>query len=241
MKAAETVRGRHRKSLSLALGPSLLRHLENPDVIELQLNPDGRVFLERHSRGLESLDLALKLGHAEALLTTIAGILGEELTRDRPYLEGELPFDGSRITAQIPPIVTAPSFIIRKRPSTIYRLHEYVEGGILDPRAALVLRNRIAPEDREEDARSVVVAGGPGSGKTTLANALIAEVAEAVGRIERLILIEDTPELQCASPCKLWPPTAVVLLALEGRHLGPLVIDRTRALPERVHHVAGGG
>lgn len=111
------------------------------------------------------------------------------MTEDQPYLSATLPGSGARVQAMIPPIVSAPTFAIRKRPSVIFTLTDYVRDGIATVAQAQEMRTAIRAR------RNMVVAGGTGSGKTTLLNALLAEPEFADARV---LILEDTAELQCA-------------------------------------------
>ena len=91
----------------------------------------------------------------------------------------------------MPPVVAAPCFAIRRPAVAVFTLDDYVGAGIMSATQAELLR--IAVRER----KNVLVAGGTSTGKTTLVNALLAEVAKTG---DRVVLIEDTRELQCAAP-----------------------------------------
>ena len=126
------------------------------------------------------------------MLRTIAACLQTTITREKPTIECELPLDGSRFAGQIPPVVPAPTFAVRKRASRVFTLDQYVQVGILTPEEKEFLREAI------RDHRNILVTGSTGSGKTTFVNSMIGE-ATAQYPAERLIIIEDTGELQCAA------------------------------------------
>jgi type IV secretion system protein VirB11 len=90
--------------------------------------------------------------------------------------------------------VDRPSFSIRKRAQRLFTLDDYVESGILPGAGASAIRAAVSARE------NILVAGGTGSGKTTLVNAILAEPAF---RHERVVLIEDTRELQCAAADKV--------------------------------------
>jgi type IV secretion system protein VirB11 len=131
-----------------------------------------------------------------AALGTIAAMNGMELNEVNPILEGRLPLDGSRVEGAIPPASPeGPSMTIRKHASAVFPLAQYVEEQRITQEAADYLRDAI------QDARNILVAGGTSSGKTTFVNALIKELLE-IAPEDRLIVIEDTAELQCATTNK---------------------------------------
>ena len=119
-------------------------------------------------------------------------MLGAVVNAGAPIVEGELPLDGNRFEGILPPVAPAPVFVIRKRPRLLYTLADYLEAGILDAGQAEGLRAAVRAR------RNLLIAGGTTSGKTTLANALIAEMVRLGDPAERIVILEDTRELQCA-------------------------------------------
>lgn len=177
------------RKLRQELGEPVLAALSDPTVVEVMLNPSGQVWVERFGKAMERVG-DMTPANAAALLGTVASSLGTTVTRERPIVEGELILDGSRIEGLVPPVVAAPSFCIRKRASAVFPLEDYVRCGAMTPRQAGLAREAVA------ERRNVLVVGGTGSGKTTLVNALIGEVAERHPG-DRIVLIEDTVEVQC--------------------------------------------
>ncbi len=190
--AAHTiVAARRRSALARALGPAIAEALEAPDVVEALVNVDGVVWLDRIGVGLVVTPHRLSAHDREAAIRLLAHEAGETVGHDKPALSTILPDSAARVQALLPPLVEAPILAIRKRPSVIYTLADYVRDGVATEAQATILSEAV------RDKRNIIVAGGTGSGKTTLLNALL---AEAPFQSSRVIILEDTAELQCASP-----------------------------------------
>lgn len=185
------VTARRRSALVRALGPSIAAALEADDVVEALVNADGRVWVDRIGRGLSATDHVLSPQDREAAIRLLAHEAGDIVGEDRPALQTILPDSAARVQALLPPLVDAPILAIRKRPNVIYKLEDYVRDGIATTAQAEMLAKAV------RDQRNIIVAGGTGSGKTTLLNALLAEAAFLAARV---VILEDTAELQCASP-----------------------------------------
>jgi type IV secretion system protein VirB11 len=183
-----------REKLIRELGPTIMAALSNPKVIEIMLNPDGKLWLDVLGEGMHDTGEFISASKAENMLGTIAAMLDITLNIEHPVLQGELPIDGSRVQGILRPVVASPSFAIRKRASLVYTLGDYVNNGILDIAHAAVLQKAVA------DRQNILIVGSTGSGKTTLANALLAEMSKAAGTQQRVVIIEDTVELQCTAP-----------------------------------------
>ena len=187
----ESIKSRARRKLARDMGPELLAALADPKTVEIMLNSDGKVWQERLGEPMRHIH-DLREGQARAVIETVAGFHGKEVTRHSPILEGEFPLDGSRFAGQIPPVVTAPTFAIRKRAVAIFTLEQYVEAGIMTADQLAVIKAAIKAH------RNILVIGGTGSGKTTLVNAIINEMV-VLDPAERVVIIEDTGEIQCAA------------------------------------------
>ena len=182
--------------LKRELGTHIIEALENPDVLEICVNSDGQIWLEEKGRRLYQTGDSVKPEGLLAAIGTIAAMLGTEVNEATPILEGRLPLDGSRVEGAIPPASPeGPSISIRKHASTLIPLSQYETEGRITAATADFLRGAL------RDAKNIVVSGGTSSGKTTFTNALIAELL-ALAPQDRLIVIEDTAELQCATPNK---------------------------------------
>ncbi|MDZ4759870.1 MAG: P-type conjugative transfer ATPase TrbB [Alphaproteobacteria bacterium] len=206
--------------LATALGPALAAMLEAADTIEVMVNPDGRVWVERLGQGREATDVRLEPAETERAIRLVATLTGAEATRLKPIVSAELPPRGERFEGVLPPVARAPCFAIRKPAGRVIHLDEYVASGIVTPRQALDLREAIHAR------ANIIVAGGTGSGKTTLANALLAEIATLN---ERVVILEDTRELQCAAE------DVVALRTQTGSvSLAELVRSTLRLRPDRI-------
>ncbi len=177
------------------MGPQLLGWLEEPGVVEIMLNPDATLWVERQAQGTRH-EGSMERSRAETFINVVAACLGRTITARDPVLECTLPFNGSRFEATIPPIVEGPSFTIRRPAEKIYTLDQYVEQGILSPQARRVLRAAVV------EHKNILVAGGTGSGKTTLVNAIIHEIDKETPD-DRPVIIQDINELQCQARNKV--------------------------------------
>nr|WP_299410369.1 P-type conjugative transfer ATPase TrbB [uncultured Roseobacter sp.] len=181
---------RQRTMLRTAMGPAIATALADPAVIEVMVNPDGKLWLDRHGDGRIDTGQALGASETERIIRLVASHIGQECHRDQPVVSAELPESGERFEGLLPPVAPAPCFAIRKPAKVLYRLGDYVDAQIITAQMATALRNAI------DTRNNIVVVGGTSSGKTTLVNALLAEVATGG---DRVILIEDTRELHCAA------------------------------------------
>jgi type IV secretion system protein VirB11 len=206
--------------LRSALGDSIARWLDDPAVVEVMLNPDGRLWVDRLAEGLSDTGERLSAAAGERIMRLVAHHVGAEVTPMSPRLSAELPPRGERFEGLMPPIVAAPTFAIRKPAVAIFTLTQYAVAGIMTAEQADFLRSAVAQR------RNILVAGGTSTGKTTLVNALLAEVAWTA---DRVILIEDTRELQCQAA------NLVALRTKEGiASLSDLVRSSLRLRPDRI-------
>jgi type IV secretion system protein VirB11 len=190
---SHSVHHRQQESLYHALGPLIADALAQPDVVEIMANPDGTLWVDRAGVGREKVGRIEQSG-AETTIRLLASHMGETVTPDRPAVAGVLPRSGERFQGLLPPLVERPVFTIRKRASIVFTLDDYVAKGILPAADADVIRRAVV------ERKNILVAGGTGSGKTTLVNAIL---AEPPFRSDRIVLIEDTKELQCPAEDKV--------------------------------------
>src|SRR5579859_63472 len=194
-ESASESQTRRTSALRSVLGP-LLVYLDDPAVVEIMLNADGIVWIEKLGRGVLRTPVAMLATDAERMLRLVASEVLVELNAQSPSLSAKLPHPwGARLQAAIPPIVDAPVFALRKPARIVFSLDDYVNEGILLPPQ----REALARAVRDRD--NILIGAGTGSGKTTFANALVKVIAEDT--TDRVHIVEDTPELQCSAPNRL--------------------------------------
>lgn len=216
---AEAV-SRGARMLRTALGPAIAEWLDDENIVEIMLNPDGKLWLDRLTNGLEDAGASLSAEDGERIVRLVAHHVGAEVHSGAPRVSAELPETGERFEGLLPPVVAAPAFAIRKPAVAVFTLDDYVAAGIMGKEQAAILRAAVA------ERKNVLVAGGTSTGKTTLVNALLAEVAKTN---DRVVLIEDTRELQCAAP------NLVSLRTKNGvASLSDLVRSSLRLRPDRI-------
>jgi type IV secretion system protein VirB11 len=205
--------------LQAALGP-LDAFLQDPCIIEIMLNPDGRVWIERLGEAPCASGQVLDPATAERLLRLVASSIDTTCHAAQPRLSAVLPGSGARLQGFLPPVVRQPALVIRKPALQVFTLDDYVAQGVLTaPQAAALVQ---AVQTR----RNLLLAGGTGSGKTTLANTLLALMATTG---DRIVTLEDTPELRCPAP------NTLALYTVDGQvTMHDLVKDTLRCRPDRI-------
>jgi type IV secretion system protein TrbB len=181
--------------LRTAMGQDIAAALADPAIIEVMVNPDGSLRLDRLGQG--RIDTGVRFGAAdvERIIRLVASHARIEVHAGNPVVSAELPprdegVAGERFEGILPPVSVAPCFTIRKPAARVYTLTDYVVERMMLPDQARILSQAVA------DRRNLLIVGGTSCGKTTLANALLAEMA---GLDERVIMLEDTRELHCAA------------------------------------------
>ena len=208
------------RMLRTALGSTITHLLEDPSVVEVMLNPDGRLWVDRLSEGLADTGERLSAADGERIVRLVAHHVGAEVHPRSPRVSAELPETGERFEGLLPPVVAAPAFAIRKPAVAVFMLDDYVAAGIMNADQAATLRAAVVSR------ANILVAGGTSTGKTTLTNALLAEVAKSS---DRVVIIEDTRELQCAAP------NLVAMRTKDGvATLSELVRSSLRLRPDRI-------
>jgi type IV secretion system protein TrbB len=193
------------------LGDQLLGLLADERTEDIVLNPDSSLWVKQMGEGFVRLGQMLPVRAASAL-GTIAAWRGTVLNHEHPILETELPIDGSRFEGITAPVVRQPVFAIRLRPRKIFTLDEYKVGGILTekddplnryccgndfPASVRGLKHAEIIRTAVVERKNILIAGSAGSGKTTLTNSILRELARLTPH-DRVLVIEDTTELQCS-------------------------------------------
>ena len=188
--ATEEANSRRRQMLRTAFGPTIAAALADPTVLEVMLNPDGRLWIDRTTDGRKDTGERILAVEAERIIRLVAAHMRREVNDAAPIVSAELPESGERFEGVMPPVVLAPCFSIRKPAEVLYKLVDFVVAGIITPIQCDVLATAV------RERKNILVAGGTSTGKTTLVNALLAEVAKLD---ERVVILEDTRELRCAA------------------------------------------
>lgn len=193
---------RHLDMLTTSFGKDIVELMQDPNVIEIMLNPDGKLWAESYQKGKYFTGIMFNDKQATNIIKLVAAYHQEIADADHPEVACELPESGARFQGWLPPVATAPTFTMRKRATLIYTLDNYVEAGSLTQEQATQLRNQIL------ERKNLLIAGGTASGKTTFANALLHELKECK---DRIIVLEDLPELQIsAADCVKLTTTSTV-------------------------------
>lgn len=180
------------RSLNTHLARTELLPLLNDDnVIELMLNSDGWLWVEAFGKPMYRHH-KITPDDANILIRTIAHFHGEIIDKENPILECELPTDGSRFEGIVPPLAAQTSFTIRKKATRLFTLEEYLKDGTLTTAQLAMLKQAVASRE------NILIVGGTGSGKTTLANAMIDAMVKH-NEHDRILILEDTNEIQCAA------------------------------------------
>ena len=215
---------RYRGLMERYLGPDVLAAMADDDVTEVYVNAgDGRLRADTHSRGKVALDATVRGDQVEQFLGAVAAFRGDTLGAATPVVQAELPaetFGGARLQGFVAPLVPRACFVIRKPARRVFTLASYVP-------SVMTLAQKSAIEDAVRDHENILVCGGTGSGKTTLCNAILLEMSEQFPR-ERVVVLEDTGELQCRADDHLQLRTS------EDVSLSDLVRSTLRCTPDRI-------
>ena len=200
--------------------PLVLEALVDSTVLEIMFNSDGLIYVERLGRLMQCIG-TMDMNKLEALILAIAEYHKQTITAENPVFSGTLPSNGARVEAIIPPAVESPVLCIRLKASSVFTLDDYVQNEIMMPKQKDII------VDAVRERKNILVVGSTGSGKTTLTNAIIAEIVR-VKPEHRLIIIEDTQEIQCAAENR------VILQATETVSMLRLLKSTMRLRPDRI-------
>ena len=208
------------RRLTAELGSVIGKALNDDDVTEVMCNPDGTIWLERGGKMMKEGEVSLS--HLKQAIGTIATTLDTTVTREKPFLQGDLPLNGERVWASVPPVSSAPAMVIRKHAKRTMTLEDWVSGGSMTEQQAERLVELV------QQRKNIVIAGGTGSGKTSLLNALLIEVQKHAPD-GRVVVLEDTRELKTALL------NNVVALCTAGNYtILDLVRQAMRMRPDRI-------
>ena len=210
---------RHFDMLTTSFGAEIVSFLSDPNVIEVMLNPDGKLWVETYDKGKYFTKKYVDAKRAMNIIKLAAAYHQEVVSASNPEVSCELPESNARFQGWLPPVVSAPTFAIRKRATRVFTLDDYVSNGALSREQAEKLRYYVAIR------KNVLIAGGTSSGKTTFANALLNELKNSQ---DRIIILEDLPELQItAQDC-------VRLVSTSNVSMRSLVKGVLRMRPDRI-------
>lgn len=174
--------------LLVALGSEILEYLDDEDVVEIMLNPDNKLWIDTLTNGRIFTGITIPSEKSLNVICLVANAVESVVTKDCPILSAELPGSGSRFQGMIPPVVQNPSFTIRKKALRVFSLEDYLKKGIMIDSQLEIIKRSI------KNRKNILIVGGTGTGKTTLANACINEISNYDRRV---VILEDTQELQC--------------------------------------------
>ncbi|MDR2017923.1 MAG: P-type conjugative transfer ATPase TrbB [Syntrophobacterales bacterium] len=205
--------------LSTALGPHVNKLLADPSVVELMLNPDGRLWEDRLGAGRSDTGATMSPADAQRVIELAASSTGSICNAAYPMVSTELPGSGSRFQGMLPPVTSTPVFTIRKKALMVFTLNDYIRDGIITESQKEKIIEAV------QQKKNILIVGGTGSGKTTLANAVLHEVSKTQ---DRCIIIEDTLELQCTAP------DTVFLRSRDHVSMNDLLKATMRLRPDRI-------
>lgn len=190
-KLGNRISDRHFDMLSTSFGEDIMGFLKDPNVIEIMLNPDGKIWVESFKKGKYFTDIIFDAKKAANIIKLAAAFHQEIADYEHPEVACELPESGARFQGWLPPVVASPTFAIRKRAAHVFSLDSYVEAKNITEEQSNSLKQAI------KERKNILIAGGTSSGKTTFANAILNELEDSK---DRIIVLEDLPELQIKSP-----------------------------------------
>lgn len=177
--------------LKTSFGLEIWSLLEADDINEIMVNPDGVLWIEKFGEGVQKTAITMQPAQIESIIRLVASANDEICNHENPSIGAVLPGINARFQGLVPPIVPGPAFSLRRRATKVYSLQQYIDDGILEYAHARAIYRAV------QDAQNILIVGGTGSGKTTLANAILEAISHTG---DRIITIEDAAELQCSAP-----------------------------------------
>ena len=216
-------------ALYQALGEPVVKLIEDPDSIEVYINPDTKLWVNYASSGTHCTGMMIEPQRTKLSCEIIAGLAGKTVSQDSPDLgvEAKLKDIKCRLQITFPPLCQNHSMMIRKHSSKVYTLTDFVQQGVMSEKQKGFLLEQIRKR------RNILVAGTTGVGKTTFTNALLAAVSE-IHPSHRLVILEDTPELQCKAENYLSLTTIDHKDPLKVRSMQDLLKITMRESPTRI-------
>ena len=209
------------EALERYFGEEIINYLKrDKEVIEIMANPDNSLFIEKIGQPMQKVG-TVKPQNIRAIINTLASYHEMVINQEETILECEVPFCGSRFLGKIPPSVSSPSFTIRKKATKIFTLSDYLKEGIITKNQKNIIEESIKTK------KNILIVGGTGSGKTTLTNAII-ETISTLTPNDRILIIEDTAEIQCSAKNK------VISRTTKKVSMQDLVKSSLRERPDRV-------
>ncbi|HHB94373.1 MAG TPA: P-type conjugative transfer ATPase TrbB [Campylobacterales bacterium] len=209
------------EALERYFGDEIINYLKrDEEIIEIMANPDNSLFIEKMGQPMQRVG-TVKPQNIRAIINTLASYHDMVIDQEQTILECEVPFCGSRFLGKIPPSVSSPSFTIRKKATKIFTLSDYLKEGIITKNQKVIIEESI------KSKKNILIVGGTGSGKTTLTNAII-ETISTLTPNDRILIIEDTAEIQCSAQNK------VISRTTKKVSMQDLVKSSLRERPDRV-------
>lgn len=181
------------KALITSMQP-LMKYLQDKKVFEVYVNPDKKIWTDSLGKGTSWTGETIEPEKTRAIILNVAALTNQIISRQYPAIDADIPknpfFPQCRFEGNLPDIVVSPTLNIRKQPETIFTLEDYLKQGTLTQVQYNVIKNAV------RDHKNIVAAGATKSGKTTFLNAVLAEISKYP---DRVIILEDTPELQCSA------------------------------------------
>ena len=206
------------KMLKSSLG--LIRpFFDDPEVVEIMLNPDRHLWVERIGQPCKDTGILISEEESTRVIKLVATYCHTVVTENNPILSAELPNFGSRFEAVLPPVTTAPVFSIRQPAKKLFDLQDYINKGIMTPHQVEIIRQAV------KERKNILFVGGTGTGKTTATNAVLDEIANTG---DRILILEDTRELQCSAP------NVVFLRTQDNIDMTRLLKSTMRLRPDRI-------